>query len=92
MKSFEESTKIASELDEEDMLYCYDFSNFVFSSDSENNDDAFDECSTAAKRIKRFQESLKQKCKNSADSFYNAILWGIYFVLKGIMIILIMKT
>ena len=36
--------KIASELDDEDMLYCDDFSNFVFSSDSEDNDD---ECSTA---------------------------------------------
>ena len=83
---------VASELDEEDMLYCDHFSNFVFSSDSEDNDDEFDECSTAAKRIKRFQESLKQKCKNGADSFYKAILWGTYFVLKGIMITLIMKT
>ena len=63
MKSFEESMEIASELDEEDMLGCDDFSNFVFGSGSKNNDDEFDECSTAAKRIKQFEESLKQKLK-----------------------------
>ena len=27
-------------------------------------------------RIQKFKDSLKQKCKKSEDSFYNAVLWG----------------
>ena len=34
-------------------------------------------------RIQKFKDSLKQNCKNSEDSFYNAILWGTYFKLEG---------
>ena len=33
-------------------------------------------------RIEKFEESLKQKCEKSTDSFFNAILWGTYLKLK----------
>ena len=35
------------------------------------------------KRIENFNNSLKQLCENSVDSFYNAVIWGAYFKLKG---------
>ena len=61
-----------------------DFSNFVFGSEPENSDDDdFDEYSGWEKKIKEFEQTLKQKCQNTTHSFFNAVLWDTYFKLKG---------
>ena len=43
-----------------------------------------DEFKEFEKRIKKFQESLKQYNNNEIESFYYAILYGTYFKLKGL--------
>ena len=84
-RSFKEAMKIAYELHKLEMENCSDgFSNFVFGSEPENSDDDdFDEYSGWEKRIKEFEQTLKQKCQNTTHSFFNAVLWDTYFKLKG---------
>ena len=60
---------------------CSDPESFVFGTSCSNPD--FCEFNGWEKRIERFNNSLKQLCENSIDSFYNAGIWGAYFKLVG---------
>ena len=60
---------------------CSDPANFVFGDDSPPPD--FCEFKSWEKRLEKFNDTLKQLCVNSADIFYNAVIWGTYFKLKG---------
>ena len=81
--TYEDAMKIADEVDAIDMECDEDFSNFVFGSEPEDSEDNFDEYGEWEKRIKQLDQILKQKCEKSTDSFFNAVLWGTYFKLKG---------
>ena len=78
--SYEEAMALSDSDSEDEDNIC----NFVFGNNflSETVEE-FDENILTEKRIKKFERSLKQKCKKSKDSFFNAILWGAYFKIKS---------
>ena len=75
-RSYEDAMVTTSE--EENVT---DFSNFVFG--SEPSVAEYDEAKACEDRIQKFEKTLKQECEKSTDSFFNAVLWGAYFKLKG---------
>ena len=60
-----------------------DICNFVFSNDPfSKRVEEFDEAKVTENRIKKFNKSLKQRCRKKKDNFFNAVLWGAYYRLK----------
>ena len=70
----------AMALSDYDVSECSDPENFVFGKYSPPD---FCEFNGWEKRIEKFNNSLKQLCENSIDSFFNAVIRGAYFKLKG---------
>ena len=75
-RSYEDA--MVTTLEEENIT---DFSNFVFG--SETSVAEYDEAKACEERIQKIEKTLKQECEKSADSFFNVVLWGAYFKLKG---------
>ena len=46
----------------------------------------YDESKVTETRFKKFYKSLKQKCEKIKDSFFNAVMWGVYSKIKDVKI------